>query len=307
MHALVFTLLHAALSAPCLDFYTPDECAMIYSIQKGNAVVLLIDSGRISVQRLTGTFPVELSALTRLTRLSVLNSAITGTIPAQLCSMESLIDIELVQVSLSGSIPECLLLKPGMQRVKIDSSIIGGSLPSLVNSTLTRLAVVNSALSGTVPLIPSTMTRLDLSGNNLQGTLSSDLYMLESVSIARNKISGALPAVVGIPKVTYLGLSYNDLSGGIPYVSTVQRLDLSFNLYDSTRSINRGYVNTKTRIDLSACRIVKSPDVILAGLENLVIDSFDVDECALERYMCPAGASCTDGWFPKMSYTCSCK
>lgn len=297
-------LIQTAQAGSCSTLYTEAECDIVYNLRSTGTVVKLIFNGKfIWIENATtSVFPTSVLSLSKVDSINILSSVITGTIPTQICSMPALTNIYLFEVSLTGSIPECLFSNQRMQSISIDSTVIGGSIPSLANSNLTQLSIKNSALSGTVPRVGPNLRYLILTGNNLEGTISTDIYNVGIVNLGENKLVGTIPIPGQLDKITHLDLSNNDLSGTVPYMPALTFLDLSYNKFGDVSVISRNYWNGTGTLDLSGNRIT----TMLSYPPRVRIDVADVDECALKRYICPNGAFCTDGWFPKMSYTCEC-
>lgn len=300
----ILCLIHAVLAGTCSTLYTEDECNVIYSYRQRGINPILTQQGRTIWFNNTslGTFPTEVIALSAVATLVVLDVPITGTIPTQICSMPNLTSLNLFQVSLSGSLPSCLFNTGRMLSISVYDTIIGGTIPSLVNSNLTYLSVKNSAISGSIPIIGPSLQRLILSGNNIEGTITSNLYSAIAVEIGENKLSGTIPHSVASDKISRLDLSNNNFHGTVPYISTIQFFDVSYNLFDNVSRVAGEYWSGTALLDLTGNRISTQ-----YSYNPIVrIDVTDVDECLLQRYICPLGARCTDGWYPKMSYTCEC-
>jgi Leucine-rich repeat (LRR) protein len=77
--------------------------------------------------KLTGTLPSSLTAMTSLTGLDVSGNAISGSVPPLLPA--PLRQLELSQNRLSGSLPSSLTQLTALTRLGIDDNSLSGSLP----------------------------------------------------------------------------------------------------------------------------------------------------------------------------------
>lgn len=146
----------------CIN-YTANECH--------------ISSIILPSSNLIGTIPSGMSALSRLSILTLNDNGIRGTIPSDLHKVKSLQMVELGYNKLTGSIPS--------------------SLGALSNLTFFR-ARFNS-LNGTIPL--------EL----------GQLKELSNLNLRSNMLSGPLPSTIGnMTKMTILGLFINRFTGKIP-------------------------------------------------------------------------------------------
>ncbi|XP_039158476.1 probable leucine-rich repeat receptor-like protein kinase At1g35710 [Eucalyptus grandis] len=109
---------------------------------------------------------------------------------------------------------------------------IGGNLSDMNFSllpSLTYLQLMNTELTGVIPLQICTLSRLthlDLSNNSLVGKLPpcvQNLINLEVLYIDHNQISGSIPPELGnLERLTDLNLGFNALNGVVPL--TIGRL-----------------------------------------------------------------------------------
>ncbi|XAR53576.1 hypothetical protein NMG60_11022188 [Bertholletia excelsa] len=159
----------------------------------------------------------------------------------------SLIELNLCYNQLSGSFPETFAqIIPNLVFLDLSGNQITGSLPDLsVFLSLTNLELGNNHLNGTVHEkigLLSKLEVLDASFNLLEGVISeahfSNLSNLFNVlDIFSTKISGNLPSWFWDlpPNVDYLNVSYNQISGIVPDLSSkfhgFPGMDLSFNQF----------------------------------------------------------------------------
>ena len=118
--------------------------------------------------------------------------------------------------------------------LKIGAMDLAGRIPSEVAmiSTLTSLRCDNNAFTGEVPSEIWTLTQLELMflGNNfLNGTISKELgnlQQLTDLSLA-NQLSGTVPDLRSLSKLTYLELSSQSLVGPFPNIQGLTGLGTS--------------------------------------------------------------------------------
>lgn len=118
--------------------------------------------------------------------------------------------------------------------LKIGAMDLAGRIPSEVAmiSTLTSLRCDNNAFTGEVPSEIWTLTQLELLflGNNfLNGTISKELgnlQQLTDLSLA-NQLSGTVPDLRSLSKLTYLELSSQSLVGPFPNIQGLTGLGTS--------------------------------------------------------------------------------
>ncbi|WCJ37147.1 Receptor kinase-like protein Xa21 [Euphorbia peplus] len=149
-----------------------------------------------------------------------------GVIPAALESFINLIELDMETNLLTGSIPSFLGKFQKLQGLNLWGNNFSGKIPSsLGNLTLlSELILSQNQLNGSIPATIANCTSLNfltLSGNNLEGHIPKELTVLPSLSIllslARNSLSGNLPAEVGkLINVNNLDVSENKLSGEFP-------------------------------------------------------------------------------------------
>jgi Leucine-rich repeat (LRR) protein len=153
--------------------------------------------------RVSGGIPADIGNLIGLNLLAIANNYISGVIPESTGKLENLIELGLYNNSLSGLIP-----------------------PSLGNlSRLNRLYAYYGNLEGPIPASLGELRNLfvlDLSTNyQINGSIPREILKLPGLSwyldLSYNSLSGTLPYEVGsLTNLNQLILSGNQLSGKIP-------------------------------------------------------------------------------------------
>lgn len=159
--------------------------------------------------KLTGQLPSF--AQQTLHELLMGRNSLTGVIPASVTTLDGLIGLDLSYNGLSGNIPDALLAGPSRQYVLLHNNALTGQLPTAtVGENVYYVDFGSNLLSG--PVLPLALLRapnlmhLNLEDNLLDGTLPritttpglntmpSYLRAARQVLLARNRISGSIPA-----------------------------------------------------------------------------------------------------------------
>jgi len=150
-------------------------------------------------QKLTGTIPDKISALTHLRRLYLDNNNLRGSIPDGLSALTRLEYLYLYNNQLTGNIPDLSALTR-LEYVYLSNNQLTGSDSNFWNSltNLKKLSLSNNNLSGSIPNDLTTLTRL------------------ESLYLNNNKLSGNIPDLSGLTHLESLYLNGNNLCGNIP-------------------------------------------------------------------------------------------
>ncbi|KAM5555217.1 putative receptor-like protein kinase [Rosa sericea] len=194
--------------------------------------------------QLSGTIPSSLGNLTSLSRLVLSSNNLEGEIPESLGECNNLLVLVLSQNNLSGLIPrEILSLSSLSEILDLSSNHFTGPIPTEVGrlENLVALDVSENKLSGLIPTCLQSCRRLatlHLEGNFLQGVLPYDSFQsmrgIEYLDLSRNKLSGKVNAVEGLPFLHYLNLSFNDFDGAVPMEGVFQNTS-AFSIIGNTR------------------------------------------------------------------------
>lgn len=138
----------------------------------------------------TAPFSNNLSSLTSLVTLILVNTNLTGSIP----SLDTLLSLQTLQVSgnpyLTGPLA---LLPPSLVTLDFSNNTITGGIPNTYNS-LTSLETVNlsnNQLTGPIPL--TKVVTLNVANNHLSGSLPPFGAQLRYLTVTNNNLTGTVP------------------------------------------------------------------------------------------------------------------
>ncbi|RVW87050.1 Protein brassinosteroid insensitive 1 [Vitis vinifera] len=183
-----------------------------------------MDSFDLGDNRLSGNLPSWIGEMQSLLILRLRSNFFDGNIPSQVCSLSHLHILDVAHNNLSGSVPSCLGNLSGMATEISDERYEG------------RLSVV---VKGRELIYQSTLylvNSIDLSDNNLSGKLPEirNLSTLGTLNLSINHFTGNIPEDIGgLSQLETLDLSRNQLSGPIPpsmiSLTSLNHLNLSYN------------------------------------------------------------------------------
>ena len=166
--------------------------------------------------------PTEIGQLTRLEYLYL--GGVKGTIPAEVGLMSRLTDLAIQGAT--GTIPTTFGQLTVLESLALTNQSLMGSIPTELGqlSALTELSLFfNDALTGTIPIdflgLQSNLTVLSIS--NFNGTIPTELGLLsnnlQELWLRDSYVNGTIPTELGLlSELTYLDLSYKELTGTIP-------------------------------------------------------------------------------------------
>jgi gliding motility-associated-like protein len=158
-----------------------------------------------------------------------LTNNLSGTLPN--LSMDNLIVLVLSNNKLSGNVPNLNL--PKLQQLELSNNQFTGVLPDFDKMpNLKRIQIISNNLTGNIPnfnYLPN-LTQLYLYQNQLSGSIPNfeKLTNLTSIDLSNNQLSGSIPNF-NLPKLLYLTITYNNLTGSIP--SSIGSLSNLIGLY----------------------------------------------------------------------------
>ncbi|KAI5662924.1 hypothetical protein M9H77_22247 [Catharanthus roseus] len=200
---------------------------------------------------LSGTLAPELGRLSQVQILNFMWNELTGSIPKEIGNLASLRLLLLNGNKLSGPLPDELGYLSSLDRFQIDQNQISGPIPESFSNlnSIKHIHFNNNSLSGQIPSQfsnLSTIVHLLLDNNNLSGFLPpefSSLPELQILQLDNNHFSGAEipPSYGNMRKLVKLSLRNCSLRGPIPDLSRIENLsylDLSWNQLSSTMPSN---------------------------------------------------------------------
>nr|POF09711.1 receptor protein kinase-like protein zar1 [Quercus suber] len=147
----------------------------------------------------------------RVVSLSIPNRKLVGSLPAALGNLTELRHVNLRNNKLFGSLPPDLFHARELKTLVLSQNSLSGPIPHEIGN-LKKLQI------------------LDFSQNSLNGSIPLSLVQcnrLKTLSLGQNSLTGPLTDDFGttslgsLPETLYIDLSYNNLSGNIPQVSTL--------------------------------------------------------------------------------------
>ncbi|URE33148.1 LRR receptor-like serine threonine-protein kinase [Musa troglodytarum] len=187
----------------------------------------------LSSNSLQGPIPLSFANATNLYFLSLSNNNINTTLPPFFCNMDSLQVLDLSNNHLSGEVPNCK--SPSLtflQSLHLNGNDLSGKFPPFLKycNQLIILDLGENKLSGKIPTWVGSnlplLRFLRLRSNMLHGAIPANIAdlekignmkQLESLDLSINFLIGEIPLSLStLNFLSYLNLSYNNLSGRIP-------------------------------------------------------------------------------------------
>ncbi|KAK3444827.1 hypothetical protein EUGRSUZ_A00728, partial [Eucalyptus grandis] len=235
----------------------------------------------LSNNRLNGTIPSSLGLLSSLRSLDLSNNRLTGTIPLSLGQLSSLRLLDFSHNQFYGQIPESLRQLRFLQDLRLNNNRLSGTIPNKFGelSHLSVLYLFNNFLEGQISEIHfSNLGRLkdlDISDNKhltFKGehswippfqliSIRMNSCKFETVfpqwmqtqvkanhiSLSNASIFGTLPKWLANMTFGQFNLSYNQITGPLPNMSShCSILDLSHNLISGPLPTNIGEMHLET-------------------------------------------------------------
>ena len=320
MHTLIYIIL-ALFLFNSFNAITVEEieilCSLNLSVPCGQFCQYsgYCQNGRPSLLQLynlqTATFPESIIKLTLLRGLRIYMATSTGTIPSSLCNLHLLDTLSITSTSFGGTVPDCIW-KMQLKTLALTDSIFQGTVPTINNPVLSQFFLTHNLFSGSLPILNTPMLGyVDMSSNTFTGTIPSSYIISWYTILDNNKLSGSLPNNNSSTSLIKFSANNNFLSGYIPFYNNNKTnittyLWVSGNLYNDLNLQSNYFRSDSIRnVNLRNNRI---PAHILKNTyyQNIDVQDQDIDECLLNRYVCGLNSYCSDGWWPRMSYTCSC-
>ncbi|XP_052478535.1 LRR receptor-like serine/threonine-protein kinase EFR [Gossypium raimondii] len=182
----------------------------------------------------SGEIPSNLSSCSKLTIVRMAGNRLTGEIPAFLGFLSNLKVLSFYNNSLRGSIPPSLGNLSSLEELALTYNALDGIIPETLGR-LTNLSIflaAANAISGTLPVAMFNLSNIrffDIGENKIQCTLYTDLAItmpyVEFFSVRGNKISGQIPiSITNASNLDVLQFNDNRLSGKVPSLEKLDKL-----------------------------------------------------------------------------------
>ncbi|CAK9221421.1 unnamed protein product [Sphagnum troendelagicum] len=228
--------------------------------------------------QLTGSIPSELGQLTKLTRLQLDENQLSGPLPLSLGNITQVQHFHMSNNSINGSIPATLGRLQNLLHLLLDNNDLEGPLPEEIAniSTITIVQLDNNPkIASTIPQqwvqIPS-LIKLSLKNCSLYGPIPElgAPTNLSYVDLSLNKLSGGLPSNLSSNLVT-VNFVHNYLTGSIPdsygTLQQLQALQLANNFLNGTIPASLG----------SGLSFSNNSNTLLVDLQNNNLTGLDTE------------------------------
>ncbi|PRP87903.1 putative LRR receptor-like serine/threonine-protein kinase [Planoprotostelium fungivorum] len=268
----------------------------------------------------TGSLPVSLCGLRRLYEIDVTSNALDSSVPDCIGTMNSLVYLKLGYNQFTGfpstfNLPLLSTLQlnnnlmsgnatrlfyfPNLKIMDISFNSFSGMIPNDVNgmTQLNELTITENLMSGVIPVTSfgkmTSLKKLVLSYNNLTGAVPCFGSSIQYLDVSRNSLTSLNVRCFQTSfSMTYLDISYNQISSSIPFGPAslnLQTLKMSNNLifgWIVSGSSFREYLKGLTYLDVS--------NNLLSGSV-----SFGLSQCKHLQYVNLSRNSFT-GFFPSI-------
>ncbi|XP_010501246.1 PREDICTED: probable LRR receptor-like serine/threonine-protein kinase At1g56140 isoform X2 [Camelina sativa] len=218
----------------------PDEIGNCAKLQQ-----IFIDSSGLS-----GRIPLSFANLVDLEQAWLADLEVTGQIPDFIGKWTKLTTLRILGTGLSGPIPSSFSNLTYLTELRLGDISNGSSSLEFIKDmkSLSILVLRNNNLTGTIPSTIggySSLQQVDLSFNKLHGPIPASLFNLSGLThlfLGNNTLNGSLPTQKS-QSLSYIDVSYNDLSGILPSWVSLPNLKLNliannFTLEDDNRVLS---------------------------------------------------------------------
>ncbi|CAI5481913.1 unnamed protein product [Closterium sp. Yama58-4] len=205
----------------------------------------------------TGSLPDGISALSRLTALSLAYNRLSGPLPNAIASLVNLRSLNLSFNYLSGSLPAALGDLPVLEDLDLTSNDFSGPIPNSFSGlqTLQTLALSSNGFSGPLPNVLTIATNL------------------QSLSLSFNAFEGSIPrGITLLSTLRVLELANANISGDFPSMdrwTNLVALDLSFASGLRSVPLSLGFLTNLTRLTIERSGLTDTLPTQLCGLWQL--------------------------------------
>ncbi|XP_056698796.1 probable LRR receptor-like serine/threonine-protein kinase At1g07650 isoform X2 [Spinacia oleracea] len=211
--------------------------------------------------RLSGPIPKYLGNITTLINLSIESNQFNGTIPPELGNLVYLSELTLNDNKLTGKLPLELKNLANLRVLRLSSNNFNGSLPDHFEnySKLQKLEMIGSGFEGPIPSSISFLHNInelrigDLNGEGSKFPPLRNLTKLNTLVLRNCNITGGIPQYIGnMQKLKdILDLSFNKLTGSVPYIPALKDLILTSNMLNGPIPSWITDTNGYSHVDLS--------------------------------------------------------
>ncbi|KAJ0978506.1 hypothetical protein J5N97_013980 [Dioscorea zingiberensis] len=175
--------------------------------------------------QINGSIPKEIGNITTLELLLLNGNNLTGSLPEELGNLPNLDRIQIDQNHISGQLPKSFANLNKTKHFHMNNNSISGQIPRELSRlpSLVHFLLDNNNLSGHIPPEFSQLPKLlilQLDNNNFSGSSIPDSFgnisTLLKLSLRNCSLQGPIPDLSKVPKLGYLDLSWNQLTGSIP-------------------------------------------------------------------------------------------
>jgi hypothetical protein len=225
----------------------------------------------------------NLANLTRLEYLDLTGNACTGTLPSFLLAHNELIQLHLDQNHLEGTISHLSVTAPNLKDLWLRDNLLVGQIPSSIgqSTTLQSIDLTSNQLTGTIPdfASQSKIMQLWLANNKFTGHIpvtTGKLSALQLLDVGENSLTGNIGQVVDSlsPSLEALDVSRNLLEGTIPtsvgILTKLTFLDLLENQVGGTLPSEIGLLNQLEVLNIAYNEFTGSVPSTLANLQILL-------------------------------------
>ncbi|XP_059662762.1 probable LRR receptor-like serine/threonine-protein kinase At1g53430 isoform X2 [Cornus florida] len=238
----------------------------------------------LGVNRISGSIPNEIGDISTLVELVLENNQLGGSLPSNLGSLSHLSRLLLSANNFNGTLPEEFSNLKNLTDFRIDGSTLYGKIPDWIGNwtRITRLDMQGTFVEGPIPSTISNLKNLtelrisDLSGSIFIFPDLRDMNKLQQLILRNCLITDSIPAYIGaFTALKTLDLSYNRLTGSIPW--TFQTLDLDY-MFLNDNSLNGKipdwlHLRRSDNIDLSYNNFTDTSVGSCSGSSNLNLAS----------------------------------
>ncbi|KFK41651.1 hypothetical protein AALP_AA2G155200 [Arabis alpina] len=276
-----------------LHWNSATDCCLWEGISCDDSPENRVISVSLSSRGLSGSLPLSVLELRRLSSLDLSHNHLSGPLPQGfLSALDQLLVLDLSYNGFSGELPLELSSTNGsnktfpIQTVDLSSNllqgeILGGSVFLQGAFNLTSFNVSNNSFSGPFPSFMCTtspqLTKLDFSFNDFSGSISEGLgrcSRLKVLGAGFNNLSGEIPKdIYNLSELEQLFLPSNHLSGkidgGITRLTKLTLLELYFNHLGGDIPVDIGKLFNLRSLQLHINNITGTVPVSLANCTNL--------------------------------------